>query len=178
MSTAVITIINFLQNSPKVNILFGLLCKQICCQELSKIAQSGHTGRSHRRSVNSFLFTYADQRRGYLPLKTTGPEERPLEKFASRWMEWKIHLPSKKKIFERRNGESNLVDSFVGKSSAAKLFWPAVNKSSARHWNREHTLLRKVALFVWSSVWLDWILPSKKICRNTNFVDNTSYHKR
>ena len=37
-------------NGPKVNNIFGQLCRQICCQELSKIAQTGHTAR-HTQTI-------------------------------------------------------------------------------------------------------------------------------
>ena len=31
-------------NSPKLLLIFGYFCKELCYQELSKISQSGHTG--------------------------------------------------------------------------------------------------------------------------------------
>ena len=44
-STAVFTLIDiFNQNSQKSKIFLGYFSKRICCQELSKIAQSGPTG--------------------------------------------------------------------------------------------------------------------------------------
>ena len=44
ISSAVFTSIDLFQNSPKVNNLLGYFFERICCQELPKIAQSGHTG--------------------------------------------------------------------------------------------------------------------------------------
>ena len=53
---AVLAYIDLFQNSPKVTNLFGLLCKQMCRQELSKIAKSGHTGFEYcRRNCASCL---------------------------------------------------------------------------------------------------------------------------
>ena len=47
-------LIDILQNSPKVNNLFGLLFyKQTCCQGLSKIAQSGRTGQTPKAKLRS-----------------------------------------------------------------------------------------------------------------------------
>ena len=44
ISTAVFTLIDLLQNGPKDNNLLGYFWERICCQELSKMVQSGHTG--------------------------------------------------------------------------------------------------------------------------------------
>ena len=43
MSETVFTLIDHFELSQKSPIFFGYFCYQICCQELSKIAQSGHT---------------------------------------------------------------------------------------------------------------------------------------
>ena len=44
ISKAVSTLFHLFQKAQKSTILSGYFCGQICCQELSKIAQSGHTG--------------------------------------------------------------------------------------------------------------------------------------
>ena len=43
VDTAVFAFKMVFLNSPKVIKYSGYFCKKICCQELSKIAQSGHT---------------------------------------------------------------------------------------------------------------------------------------
>ena len=43
ISNAVRTLIDLFQNSTKVNNFLGYFWERICCQELSKIEQSGHT---------------------------------------------------------------------------------------------------------------------------------------
>ena len=43
ISNAVWTLIDLFQNSTKVNNFLGYFWERICCQELSKIEQSGHT---------------------------------------------------------------------------------------------------------------------------------------
>ena len=49
ISTAVFTLIDSFQNSPKVTNLFGPPRERICCSELSKSAQSGRTGGGRER---------------------------------------------------------------------------------------------------------------------------------
>ena len=57
VSTAVFCKSTILHNSPKCCSTFGLLLKEICPQELSKIAQSGHTATSTlRRNSNQGPF--------------------------------------------------------------------------------------------------------------------------
>ena len=54
--TAVFTLIDIFQNSPKVKDLFGLLLSWICCQELSKIwSHCSHSPKKYRRLLIFFV---------------------------------------------------------------------------------------------------------------------------
>ena len=55
-ATIVFTLSDTFHNSPKVTDAFGLLCKQICCQELSEISQSGHIEGTQRSSIEGTDF--------------------------------------------------------------------------------------------------------------------------